>query len=197
MLSGPQSVPNLTVAACLEAGQEAVNLREQGYHCSESVFLAVNNAFRIVDPSWVRLITGFHGGGGTHRLVPGVNLTELLSQKAPGYEHATPDELPVERVGHLCGALAAGMACLGLLYGRRSPTDDLTCVDELCFELHRRFLEKFHYRECHLIREHFVPNTRSQDCETVYRQAAELIVQLILEAHALVPECPPCSLLQR
>jgi hypothetical protein len=180
---------NPVIALSLEAGQQAISLREQGYHCSESVFLAVNNTFHIADPSLVRLVTGFHGGGGTRRLVPGVNLTELLSRKAAGYQQVARDELPVEQVGHLCGALAAGIACLGLLFGRRLPTDDLTCVDELCFELHRRFMAVFGYRECRLIREHLVPHTPTNNCEAVYQKAAELTAQLIQEAHALVPEC--------
>jgi hypothetical protein len=43
--------------------------------------------------------------------------------------------------GHICGALASGIVCIGFLYGRSSPNDDLSCVDELSFELHRRFLK--------------------------------------------------------
>ena len=180
------------------AGEKALALREQGYHCSEAVFLAVNHTFQIADPSLVRLLTGFHGGGGTRRLVPGTNLTELLNRKAAGSPQGASADLPLEQVGHpleqvghLCGALAAGMACLGLLYGRRSPEEDLTCVDELCFELHRRFTAVFGSRDCRLIREQYVPHTSGKSCETVYREAAELITQLILEAHELVPECPP------
>lgn len=187
---GPESANAISKAA----GEKALARREQGYHCSEAVFLAVNDTFHIADPSLVRLITGFHGGGGTRRLVPGTNITELLSRKAAGAQQGASAELPLEQVGHLCGALAAGMACLGLLFGRRSPEEDLTCVDELCFELHRRFTAVFGSRDCRLIRVQYVPYTSGKSCETVYREAAELITQLILEAHLLVPECPPQQL---
>jgi len=90
----------------------------------------------------VRAITGFHGGGGTHRLKPDIELTPLLAEIAAGTLKPDPDDMPVDQVQHLCGALAAGIMCVSLLFGRVSPDDDLTCVDELSYELHRRFKEE-------------------------------------------------------
>jgi len=49
------------------AGEKALANRKKGFHCSESVFLAINETFKITDPSMVKMVTGFHGGGGTHR----------------------------------------------------------------------------------------------------------------------------------
>ena len=135
----------------------------------------------------VRAVTGFHGGGGTHRKEPGINLTVALEEVSSGRDLRLPEELPYTQVGHLCGALASGIVCIGLLYGRRSPNDDLTCVDELCFELHRKFMEEFGENECRPIRER--QRKQNQTCETVYQRGAEMAVQLILEAPHLFPEC--------
>jgi C_GCAxxG_C_C family probable redox protein len=138
----------------------------------------------------VRMVTGFHGGGGTHRKEPEIDLTSVLEELASGRDRRPREELPVEQIGHLCGALASGIVCIGLLYGRRSPTDDLTCVDELCFELHRRFMEEFGENECRPLRDKWVPLSPNHTCEHVYQRGAEMAVELILEAAQLVSECP-------
>jgi C_GCAxxG_C_C family probable redox protein len=174
-----------------EAGEKAIEFGQKGFHCSESVFMAVNDTLKIVDPSLVRLITGFHGGGGTHRLEKGVNMTEVLAGLASGKDRRPPEELPITQVGHLCGAIAAGIACIGLLYGRKEPTDDLTCVDELSYELHQRFKEEFGSQECLPVREKWKPLSPNYTCQLIYQRGAEIAVELILEAPHLVPECPP------
>jgi len=173
-----------------QAGQKATEWRRKGFHCSESVFMAINDTLKIADPSMVRMVTGFHGGGGTHRKEPGINLTETLEGVSSGRNRRPPEELPYTQIGHLCGALASGIVCIGMLYGRRSPTDDLTCVDELCFELHRRFMEEFDENECRPLREKWIPLWPDHSCETVYQKGAEIAVELILQAPQLVPECP-------
>lgn len=170
-----------------EAGRKALEGRRRGLHCSESVFAAVNDTLKITDPAMMRAVTGFHGGGGTHRKEAGINLTVALENVSSGRDLRPPEELPYAQVGHLCGALAAGIVCIGLLYGRRSPNDDLTCVDELCFEFHRRFVEEFGENECRPIRER--QRKRNETCEIVYQRGAEMAAQLILEAPQLVPEC--------
>lgn len=173
-----------------EAGRKAVEFRQKGFHCSESAFMAINETLKITDPSMVRVVTGFHGGGGTHRKEPEIDLTSVLEELASGRDRRPREELPVEQIGHLCGALASGIVCIGLLYGRRSPTDDLTCVDELCFELHRRFMEEFGEKECRPLRDKWVPLSLNHTCEHVYQRGAEMAVELILEAAQLVSECP-------
>ena len=61
----------------------ALESRHKGFHCSESVFLAINGALDITDPGMVRAVTGFHGGGGAHRKEP-VNLNAVLEEVASG-----------------------------------------------------------------------------------------------------------------
>ena len=50
-----------------EAGHKAVAFRQKGFHCSESVFLAINETLKITDASLVRMMTGFDGGSGIWR----------------------------------------------------------------------------------------------------------------------------------
>jgi hypothetical protein len=173
-----------------EAGRSAIASKEKGFHCSESVFMAINETLKITDPSMVRIVTGFHGGGGTHRTEPGVDMTELLTGLASGKDQRPDEEIPLIQVGHLCGAVAAGIACFGFLYGRTSPTDDLTCVDELSFELHQRFTAEFGEKECHPLREKWIPLSPNKTCENVYKRGTEIAVELILTAHELISECP-------
>jgi hypothetical protein len=173
------------------AGRKAMEFKEKGFHCSESVFLAINDTLKITDPCMVKVVTGFHGGGGTHRLEPNMDLTAFLADVAAGRIVGKLDELPMDQVGHLCGALASGIVCIGLLHGRCSPDDDLTCVDELCYELHRRFQEELCSKECHALRDIWVPRSSDQTCAHVYRTGAQMAVELVLTAHELVPECPP------
>ena len=171
------------------AGAKALANRQKGFHCSESVFLAINDTFKIIDPCMVKMVTGFHGGGGTHRKKKDVDLTRTLEGTAARKETRSGDELPVVQIGHLCGALASRIVCIGLLYGRESGTDDLTCVDELCYELHRRFEEKLGEKECRHLFPKWKAASPSNNCEYVYQTASELAVELILEATKIVPEC--------
>jgi hypothetical protein len=173
----------------VEAGHRAVENRRKGFHCSESVFLAVNDVLQITDPSMVRMVTPFHGGGGTHLRVPGANMNEILEGLASGRDRRPAEQLEIEQVGHLCGALAAGIICIGLIYGRTSPEDQLVCPDELAFELHRRFSHQFGDKECRPLREKWISRSESRTCEPVYKRGAELAVQLILEAHEVIPHC--------
>jgi C_GCAxxG_C_C family probable redox protein len=137
----------------------------------------------------VKMVTGFHGGGGTHRKRPDVDLTQTLEGMASGRETRSGDDLPLIQIGHLCGALASGIVCIGLLYGRESGTDDLTCVDELCYEFHRRFEEKLVEKECRHLFPKWKAKSPTNNCEYVYQTASELAVELILEASKVVPEC--------
>jgi len=172
-----------------EAGRKAIENRRKGFHCSESTFLAINDTLKITDPSMVKLVTGFHGGGGTHLKVPELNMNEILEGLASGRDRRPPEEVEVEQVGHLCGAIAAGILCIGMIYGRTSPEDQLACPDELAFELHRRFSEEFGEKECRPLRQKWVPLSENHTCERIYRRGAELAVELILRAHEIIPDC--------
>jgi C_GCAxxG_C_C family probable redox protein len=171
------------------AGRRAVEYRRMGFHCSESTFLAINEALNITDPSMVRIVTGFHGGGGSHRIAEGVDINSVLEELASGRDRRSPEEAGIQITGHICGALASGIVCIGFLYGRLTPQDDLTCVDELSFKLHRRFLEEFGEKECSKLREKYVPLSSNNTCEYIYTTGAEIAVRLILEAPKLIREC--------
>ena len=173
-----------------KAEQLALANRREGFHCSESVFAAINETLQIADPELVRAVTGFHGGGGARRKEPHVDLTACLEEVASGRERRPPEEWSIEVTGHLCGALASGVICIGLLFGRRKPTDDLTCPDELTSELHRRFEEKFETKICREIRQKYVPVSDNNTCEYVYQQGARMAVELILESGEMVDRCP-------
>ena len=116
-------------------------------------------------------------------------MNTVLEGLASGKDRRMPEEAGVQITGHLCGALAAGVACIGFLYGRTSPEDDITCVDELTFELHRRFMEEFGTKECRPLRQKYVPLSQNNTCELIYQKGAELAVRLILEAPEFMDEC--------
>ena len=173
-----------------QAERLALEFRRKGFHCSESVFLAINGTLKITDPKMVCIVTGFHGGGGARRKNPEVDLTAFLENVASGRERRPPEEWPIALSGHLCGALASGIVCIGLLFGRDRPTDDLTCPDELTYELHRRFEAHFGSKTCKELRQKYVPLSDNNTCEYIYRKGARMAVQLILEAPERV-ECRP------
>jgi Putative redox-active protein (C_GCAxxG_C_C) len=173
-----------------KAGQRTIAYRRKGFHCSESTFLAINETLEIMNPSLVKMVTGFHGGGGCHRISYGINMNVALEGLASGKDVRAPEEAGLQITGHLCGALAAGVACIGFLYGRTSPEDDLTCVDELTFELHRQFIDAFGTKECRPMRERYVPLSSNNTCEYIYQKGTEIAVRLILEARKFIKECP-------
>ncbi|RJX36537.1 MAG: C_GCAxxG_C_C family protein [Desulfarculus sp.] len=173
-----------------KAERLALENRSKGFHCSESVFAAINETLGIIDPEMVRIATGFHGGGGARRKDKEVDLTVFLEEVASGRERRPPDQWPVEVTGHICGALASGVMCIGLLFGRRKPTDDLTCPDELANELHRRFEEKFGTKLCREIRQKYVPISDNHTCEYVYQKGARMAVELILSSPSWAERCP-------
>jgi len=166
--------------------RDKVESHRRGFHCSESVFLAINGALDIIDPGMVRAMTGFHGGGGAHPKEPKLNLNAGLEEVASGRGRRPLEELSMAVTGNLCVALASGTVCIGLLFGRLEATDDLTCVDELSYELHRRFETKYGLKTCRKPRKRYVSLSSSNFCEHIYQEGARMAVELILEAPELV-----------
>jgi C_GCAxxG_C_C family probable redox protein len=173
-----------------KAERLALEFRRKGFHCSESVFSAINTTLQITEPEMVCIVTGFHGGGGAVRRDQGADLTAFLEEVASGRERRPPEEWPVQVTGHLCGALASGIVCIGLLFGRRGPNDDLTCPDELASTLHRQFEEKFGTKLCRELRQKYVPISDNYTCEYIYQKGARLAVELILAAVDREDGCP-------
>ena len=57
--------------------------------------MAINETLKIMDPAMVRIVTGFHGGGGSHRLSPSINIKEVLEELASGRDKRDPEEAGV------------------------------------------------------------------------------------------------------
>jgi hypothetical protein len=90
--------------------RDKVESHRRGFHCNESVFLAINGALAIIDPGMVRAVTGFHGSGGAHRKEPNLNLNAALEEVASGRDRRPHEELPIAVAGHLCGAPRKSLA---------------------------------------------------------------------------------------
>jgi hypothetical protein len=63
-------------------------------------------------------------------------------------------------------------------------------VDELSYELHRRFEARFGEKLCSELRKKYVPLSENRTCEYIYQEGARLAVELILDAPSLVNQCP-------
>jgi C_GCAxxG_C_C family probable redox protein len=92
--------------------------------------------------------------------------------------------------GCMCGALAAGVLILGVLYGRSAPVGPrFGCISHLSAHLHKRFQEEFGGKCCAMLRPFYQKMDREHSCSHIYQKGAELAVEAALSAPALVPEC--------
>jgi hypothetical protein len=116
------------------------------------------------------MASGFHGGGG------GVKTDEEGMKGIP--------------TGCMCGALAAGVMVLGVLYGRSAPVGPrFGCISHLSAHLHKRFQDELGGKCCAMLRPFYQKMDREHSCSHVYRKGAELAVETALSAPALVPGC--------
>ncbi len=123
-----------------------------------------------VKPVAPKMASGFHGGGGA------VNIDEEGMKGTP--------------TGCMCGALAAGVLVLGILYGRTSPVGPkYSCISHLSGHLHQRFQEEMGGKCCAMLRPFYQKNDREKSCGEIYQKGAELAVEAALSAPALVPGC--------
>jgi len=91
---------------------------------------------------------------------------------------------------YMCGSLPSEIVCIGLVFWQREPRDDLTCVDELSYELHGRFEAKFGCKTCGELRGGYMPLRDNNTCEYVYKEGARMAIELILGAPQLIDRCP-------
>jgi len=99
--------------------------------------------------------------------------------------------------GCMCGALAAGVLILGILYGRTAPLGPrFGCISHLSAHLHKRFQEELGGKCCALLRPFYQKMDREHSCSFLYRKGAELAVEVALSAQVLVPDCKMPRLLQ-
>ena len=124
------------------------------------------------------MASGFHGGGG------GFKTDEEGMKGIP--------------TGCMCGALAAGVLALGVLYGRTAPVGPrFGCISHLSAHLHRRFQEELGGKCCAMLRPFYQKMDREKSCSFIYQKGAELAVAVALSAPVLVPECKIPRSLQR
>ena len=123
-----------------------------------------------VNPAPPKMASGFHGGGGA------VHIDEEGMKGTP--------------TGCMCGALAAGVLVLGILYGRTSPAGPkYSCISHLSGYLHQRFQEEMGGKCCAMLRPFYHQMDREKSCREIYKKGAELAVEVALAAPALAPGC--------
>lgn len=135
-------------AIFLRAGQ----YMDEGYHCSESILLAVGGYYWGDERAReaLRFATPFAGGvGGTNE--------------------------------ELCGALSGGLMVIGGLYGRRDgPLPDQECQD-LGARFRAEFLREFGWLKCRDLKEHWIGTAEERSCKLLVEKASEVLIR-ILEA---------------
>jgi len=100
--------------------------------------------------------------------------------------------------GCMCGALAAGVVVLGVLYGRTAPVGPrFGCISHLSAHLHKRFQEELGGKCCAMLRPFYQKMDREHSCRHVYRKGAELAAEVALSAPVLVSGCSMPRSLQR
>ena len=100
--------------------------------------------------------------------------------------------------GCICGALAAGVVVLGVLYGCTTPVGPrFGCISHLSAHLHKRFQEELGGKCCAMLRPFYQKMDREHSCRHVYQKGAELAAEVALSAPALVSGCSMPRSLQR
>jgi len=123
-----------------------------------------------MSPASPKIASGFHGGGG------GIKTDEEGTKGIP--------------TGCMCGALAAGILVLSILYGRTAPVGPrFGCISHLAAHLHKRFAEELGGKCCAMLRPFFQKMDKENSCNFVYQKGAELAVEVALSAPQIVVEC--------
>jgi len=125
------------------------------------------------------MASGFHGGGGA------VDIDEKGMKGT--------------LTGCMCGALAAGVLVLGILYGRTAPIGPkYGCISQLAAHLHRRFQEELGGKCCAILRPFYHKmDKREHSCRAIYEKGAELAVEVALSASSISTDCQIPKSIQR
>ncbi len=128
--------------------QNAGQLVQDGYHCSEAMIISLGKYyFDDVDDRWVKIANPFAGGiASTHQ--------------------------------EACGALVGGAMVIGLLYGRTNQNEnDETCL-QLTKEYREAFIQKFgSSRCCDLREEKYGSEPGHTPCSVLVSDAARLLIE--------------------
>ena len=131
-----------------ETIQNAGQLVQDGYHCSEAMIISLGkHYFGDVDNKWVKIANPFAGGiASTHQ--------------------------------ETCGALVGGAMVIGLLHGRTHQNEnDETCL-KLTKEFRGAFIQKFgSSRCCDLREEKYGPEPGQTPCSVLVSDTARLLIE--------------------
>jgi hypothetical protein len=90
----------------------------------------------------------------------------------------------------MCGALAAGVLILSMLYGRTSPKQNrYGCISHVSGVLHKRFQEELGGKCCAMLRPFYQKTDREKSCQALYRKGAELAVEVAFDGPKIFKEC--------
>lgn len=133
-------------SAMMEKARVAMH---DGWHCSESIVLAVGEQLFPEKLSGVlRIATPFSGGvGGTQE--------------------------------ELCGAFSGGLMVIGALHGRIAVDEDDELCLALSSTFQERFKAHFGYLRCKDLRKNWIGQAGQPDCAELTAQAVRLIVDLL------------------
>ena len=121
-------------------------------------------------PAPPKIASGFHGGGGA------INIDEEGTKATP--------------TGCMCGALAAGVLVLSILYGRTAPVGPrYSCISHLSGYLHQRFQEEMGGKCCAMLRPFHHKVDEEHSCRAIYKRGAELAVEVALSGPKIAPVC--------
>jgi len=116
------------------------------------------------------MASGFHGGGGA------INIDEEGMKATP--------------TGCMCGALAAGVLVLSILYGRTTPVGPrYSCISHLSGYLHQRFQDEMGGKCCAMLRPFHHKVDEEHSCRAIYKRGAELAVEVALSGPKIAPVC--------
>lgn len=134
-----------------EIETKAFDYFNNGYHCAESVFKAVVEAFGDqFDPQNLKIASAFCGGIG-------------------------------KSLQETCGALTGGVMALGQLFGRTEPNSDFTDAWELAAEFRHEFNNRFGNTICKTILSDIGEQENMMACKKMTGQAAGILFDLINE----------------
>jgi hypothetical protein len=131
-----------------KVGEDAFRIKEEGYHCSETIIRAVWPYLlpeRELNNDVLRVLMPFRGGmAGT--------------------------------TGSHCGGLTIGIAVSGALYARLDPTGDACLASSIARRYWQHFLDEFGTSNCTLLRRNETGPEAPTICGCIIVRSARLIV---------------------
>ncbi|MFP5221820.1 MAG: C-GCAxxG-C-C family (seleno)protein [Acidobacteriota bacterium] len=147
-----------------EIEQRAFELHDGGYHCAESVLLALSEA---------------HGNGRAEGLSP------RIATCFGGGVGRTHQEM--------CGALAGGLLALGALHGRDRRHGNWDRAAELASALRQKFIARFGASACKDVLAGLGEQENMAKCKRLSGITAGLASELLRETREASESCEACA----